>query len=144
MNPLSINPLVLLGAGAAALAIGFSSGWATNGWRKDVQVAELKTEAASKQAKAATDALTGLEADIKRIASSARTAQGNVGAVNIQLDQIRKDFKNENAPPLPANCRPDDIRVRSLTAAAGAVDQAIAGSKLGGAVQRERSTAVTK
>lgn len=35
MNPLSINPLMLLGAGTIALAFGFGSGWTVNGWRLD-------------------------------------------------------------------------------------------------------------
>lgn len=35
MNPLSINPLHMLGAGAIALAIGFGGGWLVNGWRLD-------------------------------------------------------------------------------------------------------------
>lgn len=138
MNPLMIKPLLI--TGAVALALGFGGGWMVNGWRLNADIADLKTNAATAQAATATAALADLETGMKRVTAAAKTAQGNVGTVNSQLDQIRKEFKNATPPPLPAGCNPDDIRMRALAAAAGAVDEAIARPKPSGAVQAERST----
>lgn len=142
MNPLAIKPM-LIGC-AVALAIGAGAGWTANGWRMGAQIAELKTDAATTQAKVATDALADLETGMKRVTAAAKVAQGSVGTVNSQLDQIRKDFKNATPPPLHPDCRPDAMRMRALTAAAAAVDQAIAGPKPGGAMQGERSAGAAK
>lgn len=123
MNPLTIKPLLI--TGAVALAIGFGSGWTANGWRLGVEIAELKSDAAAVEAQSATEALAELETGMKRVTAAAKTAQGNVGTINSQLDQIRKEFKNSAPPPLPPDCRPDDVRMKNLRDSAQAVDAAI-------------------
>lgn len=144
MSPLLFNPLHLLAGATLAVAMGFGTGWTANGWRLGQQVAEVKAEGAKKDADASKAALEDLVGGIKVVKESAERAQVDVGNVNYALAQLRKDFKNANPPPLPPDCMPDPIRVRALTGAATATDQAIARPKPGGAVQTDRSSGITQ
>jgi len=127
--------LVLVVIGAAAGGIG---GWTAQGWRKDAQIADLQRSQAQTAAGQYKAALDDLEAASKRINAAAAGARVDLSTVTGQLAAIRKDFQNAKPAPLPDGCRPDPVRVRQLTAAAGAVDQAIAGSVAGRAMQPER------
>lgn len=68
MNPLSINPLHMLGAGAIVLAIGFGGGWLVNGWRID----------------------GSHQREIAKITSDLTTEQGKVREQNHAVDILRK------------------------------------------------------
>jgi hypothetical protein len=61
MNPLSINPLVGLAGLALAAAIGFSTGWTTNGWRLNAEIQAIKAKHTATENKAITDHLTQIE-----------------------------------------------------------------------------------
>jgi hypothetical protein len=135
MNPLAIHPLALLAGAAVALGIGFGTGWQVNGWRLGVEIERIKAERATdnaKQTKAALDDMVTAAGKIKAAADGANIDLSQLGR---QLDQIRKDYKNAKPVPLPVDCRPDAPRVRKLTAAATATDQAIAGLRLSPTLQ---------
>lgn len=113
----------IVGAVALAAAI-FAAGWVTNGWRKDAELERTKAEAIKADLSDATAALSDLKAAGEKIRSKAdelNVAQTKLGA---KLDAIQKDMKN--AKPLPADCRPDDFRVRKLSDAVEAAKQAAA------------------
>jgi hypothetical protein len=122
----------------ALLAIGFAGGWTAQGWRKDAVIADLERGQAQTAADQYKAALDDFKTASDRIQAAAAGAKLDLAAVTNQLAAIRLDFKNAKPIPLPAGCKPDSVRVRQLTAAAGAVDQAIAGPVAGRAVQAER------
>ena len=107
---------------AAALSAG--TAWQVQAWRADARIAVLQkdmSDNAATQARAALDDLSAAAANIN-IASAA--AQADNKALAIQLAAIRKDLKN--AKPLPADCKPDADRLRSLTRAVEASNAAAA------------------
>jgi hypothetical protein len=126
MNPLSINPLAGLASLAVAAALGFGSGWTVNGWRLNGEIQTIKAEHANDRATLATAAISDITQAAHLIKEAADRAQVDVSSLDVQLTAIRKDFKNANAKPLPADCRPDSPRVRKLANSAAAVDKAIA------------------
>jgi hypothetical protein len=128
-----VNPLALKAAeGAALLALAFSAGWISNGWRLHTEIAEMKTTAATERADSAGTALANLTEAATIIRDQATRAGTDVTALKGQLATIQKEIKNAN--PLPADCKPDAQRVRRLAASAGAVDAAITRQRSGSAV----------
>ncbi|WP_456281577.1 hypothetical protein M1D55_19230 [Cupriavidus sp. JZ107] len=106
-------------AGAA-----FVAGWTVNGWRKDAELAELTAARAQADLSTVNQALGDLRAagvDIRARADEYRGITNQLGAA---ASAIRKELKN--AKPLPADCRPDDFRVRKLSDAVDAAKQAAA------------------
>lgn len=112
-------------AAAGMAAATFAAGWAVSGWRKDAEIERVKTASAQADLAAARRALEDLQTASTTIRTKADEFNGiqiNLGA---KLDAIRKDMKN--AKPLPADCRPDAVRVRSLSNAVDAANAAAAG-----------------
>lgn len=109
---------------AAALAAGiFAAGWAVNGWRKDAEIERMKTASAQADLASANRALEDLQhagATIRAKADEFTVAQTTLGT---KVDAAVKEFRNAKKP-LPADCRPDDLRVRKLTDAYEAAKQA--------------------
>jgi hypothetical protein len=132
------NPWLLLALFLAGLTMGTGAGWVVNGWRLGHDLAELQAARADERANQAQAALQDLAEATKKINDAAAGAQADVSALDDKLEAIRKDVKNAMRKPLPVDCKPTADRVLSLGAAASAVDQAIAGTKPGGAVQAER------
>ncbi|MCT9125890.1 hypothetical protein [Cupriavidus gilardii] len=102
----------------------FGAGWTVNGWRRDAEIAELNAARAKAALTAAMQALGELQtasADIRARADEYRGITTELGAA---ASAIRKELKN--AKPLPADCRPDDFRVRKLSDAVDAAKQAAA------------------
>ncbi|WP_454703470.1 hypothetical protein [Achromobacter pestifer] len=123
------------GYAAAALASALIAGgaaWTAQGWRKDVRIARLERD--QQQTRADTNAalLDAIRVDIGAIAGAAKRAAADADALPAQLGEITKAIKN--AKPLLAGCRPDDIRVRSLTDAVRAARSAASGQQPGRAV----------
>lgn len=117
-------PWVKIAIGAVVLALAFLAGWWVNGWRKDAEIAELTATQAKADLAAATQALGQLKtasADIRARADEYRGITTELGAA---ASAIRKELKN--AKPLPADCRPDDFRMRKLSDAVDAAKQAAA------------------
>ena len=110
---------------AGALAAGlFAAGWMTHGWRKDAEIAELAAARAQADLASANLALTDLKAAGAIIRQSADEYLAIHSTLSAKLDAIRKDLKN--GKPLPADCRPDAQRMRSLSDAVEAAKQAAA------------------
>ena len=120
------NPLNMLAGAAVAVAIGFGGGWMVNGWRLNTDIAEIKTTHAQEVAKQAAATVTQMQTDAAAIHTAATefaTIQNTLGP---KFDALTKEIKH--APrPLPANCRPDDYRVRNLKDAIDTANTAIAG-----------------
>lgn len=130
MNPLSINS-VSFGAVVLAAVLGTSAGWAVNGWRLGAEIAGLKADREKDRADQAQAALADLAKAAQLVKLAADGAQSDLSSLSTKLDQIRKDVKNAKPAPLPVDCRPDAPRVRELTGAAAAVDEAVAGHHAG-------------
>lgn len=129
MNPLTIDPLRALGGVVIMLAVGFGGGWLVNGWRLSTALAQHQADTAKAQAKSAGDALAQLESRIKAMNESSTEARSDVSSVNAKLNQISKELKNVQANrPLPAGCRPDDVRVQSIRKAVDTANAAIQGA----------------
>lgn len=124
MNPLTINPLALLGAGALAIALGFGSGWTANGWRLGAELSDLKATHAGEQATQAATAITDMKADAASIHAAATEYAAIESTLAPKIAALTKELKN--APKLPPGCRPDDFRVRNLEAAVDAANAAAA------------------
>lgn len=125
MNPLSINPLMLLGAGAATLIIGFGGGWTTNGWRLGAEISEIKAAQSQAAAKQAEGTVTTMRADADAMHQAAGEFIAIQNTIGPKIDALKKDLKN--AKPLPPGCRPDDVRVRNLNAAIDAANAVAVG-----------------
>jgi len=115
-------PWVRIGIGAGALAIAFLAGWTANGWRKDVEIAELAAARAKADLTTANQAIGELRAASADIRARADEYRGISTQLDAAASAIRKELKN--AKPLPAGCRPDDFRVRKLSDAVDAAKQA--------------------
>lgn len=126
MIPFAVSALPWRGIVAAVLAAGlFASGWAINGWRKDAEIERMKTASAQADVASANQALEDLQQAGATIRAKADEFSGIQTTLVAKMDAIRKDLKN--AKPLPADCRPDDVRVRNLSDAVDAANAAAAG-----------------
>src|SRR5690606_21816158 len=134
----AMSPVIVIAGAAVALAVGFGSGWQVQGWRKAAEIADLKRVRSDDIARQSQAALNNFTAAVDTINAAARGARLDLSNLGGKLDAIRQDFKNAKPAPLPVDCRPDAVRVHKLTAAAAAVDHAIAGSVTGGTVPAER------
>jgi len=111
-------------AGAAAVALAFGSGWTVNGWRLGAEVANLRAQHAQVQAAQATATVSTLQADAAAIHEAATEYAGIQSTLAPKIAALTKELRN--APRLPVDCRPDDVRVRNLDAAIDAANQAAA------------------
>jgi hypothetical protein len=89
----------------------FASGWTVNGWRQELAVARLETDAATVKAALATEA----RADLARYIDALQLASANYLAVQKyqagQINTILRDLKHvKDSAPLGADCTPDDAR----------------------------------
>jgi hypothetical protein len=116
---------------AAAALAGFAA-WVVQGWRYDAKITRIERDQAVDQAEYAELSLTQLKADIDSIAAAGRRVASVSTALTAEINKITGALKN--APPLSDDCRPDPIRLRSLTDAVRAANRAAAGQSTGGTV----------
>lgn len=114
---------------------GFGAGWTANGWRLKAEISELKTARANEVAKQSQDALNDLTAATKHVKEAAEGYQSDTRRLDAKLDAIQKDVRNAKPFPLPADCKLDDVRLRRLTEAATAVNEAAFGLRLSAGLQ---------
>lgn len=119
---------------AGGLLVGVVVGVAQE-WRLGVKIAECQRDQAQAQASAATTSLSQLTTDLQGVAAAARRASETAEQLPAQISIISKALKD--AKPLPAGCRPDADRVRSLTDAVRAANRAAAGQPARGAVSAD-------
>lgn len=116
------------GIALAVAAACFGTGWTIQGWHKDSDIAALKLEQSNNRAKVAEKALTELQEGTKQMQAAATDFAGIKLNLDGKLNQISKDLKNAQAKaPLPADCKPDDIRLLNLKAAVDAANSAATG-----------------
>jgi len=99
------------------------SGWHFRGIKADAEIAALQVERATEREQQATAALTTLKADADAIHQAATEYAAIETTLAPKIAALTKELRN--AKPLPADCRPDDYRVRNLDAAIDAANQAI-------------------
>ena len=112
-----------------AATLSATTAWQVQAWRFDTRIAVLEkgvSDSVATQARAALDDLAAAAANINKAAAA---AQADNKALAVQLANFRKDLKN--AKPLPADCKPDADRLRSLTRAVEATNAATARPVLG-------------
>lgn len=116
---------------AIALAIAaacFGTGWTIQGWHKDSDIAALKLQQSNDRAAVAEKAFDDLRAGTEKMQTAATELSGIKLNLDGKLDKIGKDLKNVQAQkPLPADCKPDDLRVLNLKAAIDAANSAASG-----------------
>lgn len=123
-------------AGVIAIAAALvGATWTIRGWRSDVEVANLRREKAEGSAKEWKGALDDFVNASKIVRDAAQGAQVDISSLDKKLDAIQKEFKNAKPIPLPADCRLDSVRLRSLIDAASAVNEAAFGLKSSGSMQ---------
>lgn len=132
MIPAALLPYkwaLVAAAFAATAAVSGAAGWTAQGWRKDAVIADLKA-AESKQESA--DSRGALD-QVKRAASAVSAAASEAGAESAAAAKTFKALAKEmkNAKPLPADCRPDDQRLRNRNDAIRAYNAARSGSEPG-------------
>jgi Tfp pilus assembly protein PilN len=116
--------LMLQIAAAVMVAVAaFGAGWLVNGWRLRSELSELRADRATEKADQATAALTTLKDDADKIHAAATEYAGIQNTLAPKIVALTKELRN--APRLPVDCRPDDVRVRNLDAAIDAANQAI-------------------
>lgn len=115
-----------LAAGAAvllAMALAGAAGWFANGWRHGAQIAELQRAHAEFRATLSEQALASVQADAATVRQAATEFAAIQSTLAPKMTALTKELRN--APKLPADCRPDPVRVRNLDAAIDAANQAI-------------------
>lgn len=126
MNPLTINPLGLLGAGALAVTIGFGAGWQVQGWRGAAALSEVKLNNAEAITAASGVALADYQLAATTIKDAAAGAQADTTAILGQLAAIKRNYANAKPAPLPPDCKPGPDRLRYISETTAAANAAIA------------------
>lgn len=116
------------GYAAAALAgalVAGAAAWMVQGWRGEARLARQQAQTARDDAEVARAALAQTTRDIQVMATAAAQAAGVAPQVTAAMSKLNQELKN--ATPLPAGCRPDVVRLRTLQDAVGATNRAAAG-----------------
>ena len=118
---------IALACAAVMLVGGFAGGWVVNGWRMSAAVAEARQARAVDRAESAESTLSDLVEGASRVKAAAEADNTERVAITGKLEQLSKDLQRyAKDKPLPADCRPDAGRVRSLAEAVAAAKQATA------------------
>lgn len=107
-----------------AALLGASAAWLILGAFHGRELAELRLARARDDLTVARLAIEQTNADLATMAASARAAAAAGPKLTASIGALSKALKNAN--PLPAGCRPDDDRVRTLTDAVRAARGAAA------------------
>ncbi len=143
MLTLIIPPQYRLLAGAAAVAVAMAvsaySGWYAQGLAKDAVISGMKAAAADTRAAQAVAALADMAISTRRINDAATRLISAQDALGGKIENIKTNFgRATKLVPLVAGCRPDDERVRLLSAAVDAANAARAGQPVESAVPSSR------
>jgi hypothetical protein len=106
------------------LLLACAAGWFANGWRHGAEIAELRRAHAEFRAGLSEQALADVQADAAKIRAAATEFAAIQSTLAPRMTALTKELRN--AKPLPADCRPDPVRVRNLDAAIDAANQATA------------------
>lgn len=123
MIPTEYRAAVAVIAILTLAALAAAGGWIASAWRHDTEMADLKRAHAESRATLSEAALADVQADaatIRQAATEFATIQSTLAP---KMTALTKELRN--AKPLPADCRPDAVRVRNLDAAIDAANQSI-------------------
>lgn len=109
-------------------AVMFGAGWQVQDWRKSVEIESIKAQQSTDRANVAEQAVTDLVEGTNKMITAATELKGIKLNLSGKLEAISKDLKNAQVTtPLPADCRPDGVRMQHLQAAVNAANDAAAG-----------------
>ncbi|MFY3697384.1 hypothetical protein ACOTD6_07100 [Achromobacter xylosoxidans] len=117
---------------AAAAAVGAVAAWFVLDALHGREISELRLEQSRDDLSVAREAIQQTNDDLLAMAANARAAAAAGPELTASIGALSKAVKNAN--PLPAGCRPDTVRVRSLTDSVRAARGAAAGQRLGSTV----------
>lgn len=123
MNPLQYRALAAGLGLLLAMALAGAAGWLVNGWRHGAEIADLRRSHAEFRATLSETALADVQADAAVIRTAATEFATIQSTLAPRMSALTKELRN--APTLPADCRPDPVRVRNLDAAIDAANKAI-------------------
>jgi hypothetical protein len=140
---LLIPPQYRIIAGAVALlgvvAVSAYGGWVAQGLAKDAVISGMKAAAADARAAQAVATLADMAISARRINDAATRLISTQDALGGKIENIKTNFgRATKSAPLVAGCRPDDERVRLLSAAVDAANAARAGQPVESAVPSSR------
>ncbi|MGE8688642.1 MAG: hypothetical protein ACN6PJ_15980 [Achromobacter sp.] len=98
---------------AATALLGAAATWFVMSAFHGREIAELQLERSRDDLAVAREAIQQTNSDLTAMAKSARAAAAAGPELTASIGALSKALKNAN--PLPAGCRPDPDRVRSLT-----------------------------
>lgn len=125
MNPFDFIPLPYrVAAFIAVLAACFGAGFVVQGWRKNLEIAEMKAKQAEAISIQYQEGISKMNEASNRINLAAKNAAFDVASVSLKLDYIHKEFKNA-LKPLPVDCVLDDSRMLNAEAAAASVNSTL-------------------
>lgn len=90
----------------------FGAGWTAQGWRKDAEIAGMTATASDARATSAEQAAADLQSGAVAMRAAADEVRRSSATLKASMAAITKELKN--APALPADCKPDAVRVRGL------------------------------
>lgn len=125
--PDALKPWAVLTGVVLLVLAGMAIGWVANGWRMSAEIAEAHEAQAVDREASARAALADLVEGASKVKAAAASYNSERAVIAGKLDQLSKDFNSyAKDKPLPADCRPDAGRVRSLSDAIAAAKQAAA------------------
>lgn len=105
--------------GIACLIIGFVAGWLVNGWRLSASSTTEKLSAVQANA----DHFRGVT---KKVNTEAKQYLGNSEQLEKKIAELKRELANaKKNHPVPADCRPDDDRLRVLRDAVTAANTTV-------------------
>jgi hypothetical protein len=106
--------------------------YAGHHWAGD-DLQQLRAQVAQQHADTADASLKKLQGFIDQMQVASQEYGQSRDQMFARLDLLRKEFRNAvKAAPLPADCRPDAVRVRNLSEAVDTTNAAIAAPTGGG------------
>jgi hypothetical protein len=110
----------------AIAATAGAAGWTINGWRLNNAMTKLKADYAQAETKAHKQALEDLVSASLAIKQAADEYTSVEMKTSRKIDLLRKEVgQYAKEKPLPADCRPDVVRVRKLSDSIDAANEAI-------------------
>lgn len=121
-----------VGAAVIAAALATSATYFVTSRTYETTIAKMERDQAKAQAVSVTASLDKLQSYIASIHQAGIDYGAKQAALFAKLDSLKGEFRNAIKPnPLPADCRPDDVRVRELYTAIEAANAAAASGGYG-------------
>jgi hypothetical protein len=103
-------PIIKILAAVGYTAFFIFVGWQVQGWRKDIEILQMKSDAEEARANVAQDALEDLAEASSNMRLASEKQLTDQRATNEKLSIIAAQIKTLR--PLPVDCRPDAARLQ--------------------------------